>query len=271
MNRLAGEASPYLLQHANNPVDWWPWCEEALAEARRRDVPILLSIGYSACHWCHVMEHESFSDPAIAAQMNEKFVCIKVDREERPDLDQIYQLVVQVLGRNGGWPLTVFLTPSQAPFYGGTYFPPVDRYGMPGLPSILDAVADTWRDKRDDVVAQSKELTSAIAEIGRAETKGEGKPGPDVIVLGPGRSRVFGFRANRWVEVGSLSGVRCSGDTEAIGRGDYRISPPVMRSGLDVNGRRFLFEEARKCPAKAGKSAAVDDDVTDVAIVKPVR
>jgi len=115
-NRLAKEASPYLLQHAYNPVEWWPWSEEALAEARRRDVPILLSIGYSACHWCHVMERESFEDPAIAQLMNELFVNIKVDREERPDLDQIYQLVVQLLGRSGGWPLTVFLTPSQKPF-----------------------------------------------------------------------------------------------------------------------------------------------------------
>src|SRR5277367_3759810 len=141
MNRLGGEASPYLLQHATNPVDWWPWCEDALAEAKKRDVPILLSIGYSACHWCHVMERESFEDARIAALMNERFVPIKVDREERPDLDKIYQLVVQILGRNGGWPLTVFLTPDQKPFFGGTYFPPVDRHGMPGFPRILQAVA----------------------------------------------------------------------------------------------------------------------------------
>ena len=131
------EASPYLLQHAHNPVDWFPWGEEALAEAKRRDVPILLSIGYSACHWCHVMERESFEDDAIAKLMNEHFVCIKVDREERPDLDQIYQLVVQLMGRSGGWPLTVFLTPAQKPFFAGTYFPPADRYGMPGFPKIL--------------------------------------------------------------------------------------------------------------------------------------
>ena len=132
-NRLAKEASPYLLQHAHNPVEWFPWGEEALAEAKRRDVPILLSIGYSACHWCHVMERESFEDEAIARLMNEHFVCIKVDREERPDLDQIYQLVVALMGRSGGWPLTVFLTPEQKPFFAGTYFPPADRYGMPGF------------------------------------------------------------------------------------------------------------------------------------------
>ena len=183
MNRLAKEASPYLLQHAHNPVDWWPWCDEALLAARERDVPILLSIGYSACHWCHVMEHESFSDASIAALMNEQFVCIKVDREERPDLDQIYQLVVQVMGRNGGWPLTVFLTPLREPFFGGTYFPPADRYGMPGFASVLNAIAGTWKDKREEVVAQSKELTEAIAEIARGDGEdGEGvTPGPELI------------------------------------------------------------------------------------------
>ena len=131
-----------MLQHAHNPVEWFPWGEEALAEAKRRDVPILLSIGYSACHWCHVMERESFESDAIAKVMNEHFVCIKVDREERPDLDQIYQLVVQLMGRSGGWPLTVFLTPEQKPFFAGTYFPPADRYGMPGFPKILAALTD---------------------------------------------------------------------------------------------------------------------------------
>ena len=181
-NRLAAEASPYLRQHAENPVDWWPWCNEALAEAKRRDVPILLSIGYSACHWCHVMERESFEDHAIAKQMNELFVNIKVDREERPDLDQIYQLVVQLLGRSGGWPLTVFLTPSQEPFFGGTYFPPQDRYGMPGFPKILDAVAQAYREKRDDVIAQSRELTRAIGEVSRGDAEAEAyTPGPDLL------------------------------------------------------------------------------------------
>jgi uncharacterized protein len=172
LNRLAKEASPYLLQHARNPVEWFPWGEEALAEARRRDVPILLSIGYSACHWCHVMERESFESEAIAQLMNEHFVCIKVDREERPDLDQIYQLVVQLMGRSGGWPLTVFLTPSQKPFFAGTYFPPTDRYGMPGFPKILLAVAEAYRERRDEVDAQAGELTNAIAEVGRGESGG---------------------------------------------------------------------------------------------------
>jgi uncharacterized protein len=182
-NRLAKEASPYLLQHAHNPVDWWPWSDEALAEAKRRDVPILLSIGYSACHWCHVMERESFEHEAIANLMNEHFVSIKVDREERPDLDQIYQLVVQIMGKQGGWPLTVFLTPDQKPFYGGTYFPPEDRYGMPGFPKILAAIAEAYRDRRGDVAEQADELTRAIAEVGRGTADDEDaySPGPDLL------------------------------------------------------------------------------------------
>jgi uncharacterized protein YyaL (SSP411 family) len=186
-NRLAREASPYLLQHANNPVDWWPWSDEALAEAQRRDVPILLSIGYSACHWCHVMERESFEDEAIAKRMNELYVSIKVDREERPDLDQIYQLVVQLMGRSGGWPLTVFLTPGQKPFFAGTYFPPAPRYGMPGFPEILRAVAEAYRERREEVDAQAGELTRAIAEIARGDADaGDGAgarytPGPDLL------------------------------------------------------------------------------------------
>ena len=165
MNRLGKEASPYLLQHAHNPVDWFPWGEEALAKSKAEDKPILLSVGYSACHWCHVMEKESFENEATAAKMNELFVNIKVDREERPDLDQIYQLVVQLMGRNGGWPLTVFLTPEQKPFFGGTYFPPEDRYGMPGFPKILDAIADAYRTRKDDVASQSREISQAIADV----------------------------------------------------------------------------------------------------------
>jgi uncharacterized protein YyaL (SSP411 family) len=170
-NRLAGEASPYLLQHAHNPVDWYPWGPEALDLAKRENKPILLSIGYSACHWCHVMERESFENDDIARVMNEWFVNVKVDREERPDLDQIYQLVVQLMGRSGGWPLTVFLTPDQKPFFGGTYFPPTDRYGMPGFPKILQAVWEAYRTRRDEVEAQSAELTRAIAEAATGEVE----------------------------------------------------------------------------------------------------
>jgi uncharacterized protein YyaL (SSP411 family) len=169
-NRLAREASPYLRQHAENPVDWYPWGPEALAKAKQEDKPILVSIGYSACHWCHVMERECFENGAIARLMNESFVSVKVDREERPDLDQVYQLVVQLMGRSGGWPLTVFLTPDQRPFFGGTYFPPADRYGMPGFPKVLEAVAEAYRLRPQDVNEQASELTRAIGSIGRSET-----------------------------------------------------------------------------------------------------
>jgi uncharacterized protein YyaL (SSP411 family) len=168
-NRLALEASPYLRQHAENPVDWYPWGPEALEKAKREDKPILLSIGYSACHWCHVMKRESFEDSAIAAVMNASFVNVKVDREERPDLDHVYQLVVQLTGRSGGWPLTVFLTPEQKPFFGGTYFPPRDRYGMPGFPKVLESVAEAYRARRDEVDAHAGELEKAIAEAGSIE------------------------------------------------------------------------------------------------------
>jgi uncharacterized protein YyaL (SSP411 family) len=174
-NRLAAEASPYLQQHAHNPVDWYPWGPEALEKAKREDKPILLSIGYSACHWCHVMERESFENDAIAATMNQWFVNVKVDREERPDLDQVYQLVVQLMGRSGGWPLTVFLTPDQKPFFGGTYFPPTDRYGMPSFPKVLQAIWEAYRVRRDEVDSQAVELTQAIAQVGNGERPGEGQ------------------------------------------------------------------------------------------------
>src|SRR4030042_4488777 len=137
-NRLAKQTSPYLLQHAQNPVDWYPWGDEALRRARTEDKPILLSIGYSACHWCHVMAHESFENEEIATLMNEHFINIKVDREERPDLDTVYMEAVQSITGGGGWPLTVFLTPDRRPFFGGTYFPPEDRRGMPGFPRVLE-------------------------------------------------------------------------------------------------------------------------------------
>ncbi|MBI4757344.1 MAG: thioredoxin domain-containing protein [Betaproteobacteria bacterium] len=163
-NRLARETSPYLLQHADNPVDWHPWGEEALTLARREDRPILLSIGYSACHWCHVMAHESFEDAGVAATMNRLFVNIKVDREERPDLDQIYQSAHQLLARRpGGWPLTMFLTPDGVPFYGGTYFPRVPRHGLPGFGDLLERVAEVYRDRRADVQAQAEDVRGALA------------------------------------------------------------------------------------------------------------
>ena len=162
-NRLATEASPYLLQHADNPVDWYPWSSAALERARAADRPILLSIGYAACHWCHVMAHESFEDPATAELMNERFVNVKVDREERPDLDAIYMQAVQALTGHGGWPMTVFLTPDGAPFYGGTYFPPQDRHGLPSFKRVLQAVSDAWQNRRTSVDETAEQLRRAFA------------------------------------------------------------------------------------------------------------
>ena len=161
-NRLAYETSPYLLQHKDNPVDWYPWGEEALARARDEDKPILLSIGYSACHWCHVMERESFEDPETAGLMNEHFVCIKLDREERPDLDAIYMEACQAMTGSGGWPLNVFLTPEQVPFYAGTYFPPESRMGMPGWRAVLEAVADAWEKRRDEIRAGGDRIAERL-------------------------------------------------------------------------------------------------------------
>ena len=162
MNRLAGETSPYLLQHAGNPVDWYPWGDEALARAREEDKPILLSVGYAACHWCHVMEHESFEDAATAALMNEHFVSVKVDREERPDIDSVYMDAVVSLTGHGGWPMTVFLTPAGAPFFGGTYYPPEPRHGLPSFPQLLQAIADAWRERRSDIERDAGAITEQL-------------------------------------------------------------------------------------------------------------
>jgi uncharacterized protein YyaL (SSP411 family) len=157
-NRLSAETSPYLLQHSENPVDWYPWGEEALARARAEEKPLIVSIGYSACHWCHVMERESFEDPDIAALMNRHFVCVKVDREERPDVDAIYMAAVQALTGHGGWPLNAFLTPEGVPFYAGTYYPPEPRHGMPSWPQVLSGVAEAWREQRDMIDRQSASI-----------------------------------------------------------------------------------------------------------------
>jgi uncharacterized protein YyaL (SSP411 family) len=173
VNRLAEETSPYLLQHAENPVEWYPWGEQALARAREEDKPILLSIGYAACHWCHVMEHESFEDEDTAALMNERFVCIKVDREERPDLDSIYMDAVVALTGHGGWPLTVFLTPEGEPFLGGTYFPPEPRHGMPAFQQVLVAVSDLYRERRGDVDHRARVLIDALEQAAAAGPSGE--------------------------------------------------------------------------------------------------
>ena len=167
MNRLAAATSPYLLQHADNPVDWHEWGEDALARARAEDKPILLSIGYAACHWCHVMEHESFEDEETARLMNEHFVCVKVDREERPDVDAVYMDAVVALTGHGGWPLTVFLTPEGEPFVGGTYFPPEPRHGLPSFRQVLESVAEAYRERRGAVAEQARVLTAELGRAGR--------------------------------------------------------------------------------------------------------
>ncbi|WP_432072061.1 thioredoxin domain-containing protein [Streptomyces wuyuanensis] len=180
MNRLAGVTSPYLLQHADNPVDWWPWAPEAFEEARRRDVPVLLSIGYSACHWCHVMAHESFEDDDTAAYMNEHFVSVKVDREERPDVDAVYMEAVQAATGQGGWPMTVFLTPGAEPFYFGTYFPPAPRHGMPSFRQVLEGVTAAWTDRRGEVDEVAGRIVRDLA--GRTLAYGgQGTPGEEEL------------------------------------------------------------------------------------------
>jgi uncharacterized protein YyaL (SSP411 family) len=168
-NHLASETSPYLLQHKDNPVDWYPWGEQALARARDEDRPLLVSIGYSACHWCHVMAHESFEDSEVAAVMNERFVCIKVDREERPDIDAICMEACQAITGRGGWPLNAFLTPEQQPFYAGTYFPPEPRHGMPSWRMVLDAVSDAWEKRREEIRAQAVQIQTSLAATARLE------------------------------------------------------------------------------------------------------
>ena len=213
-NRLANETSPYLLQHAHNPVDWYPWGPEALERARSEDKPIFLSIGYAACHWCHVMERESFENAEIAALMNERFVSIKVDREERPDLDDVYMAAVQAMTGSGGWPMTVFLTPDLAPFFGGTYFPPEDRHGMSGLPRILDAVSDAYRTRRTEV----EEQASALADHLRAQLVGAGRHA---------RRRAAPARGGRGPAGGDVRrrAWRLRGRTEVPAADDPRVPP----------------------------------------------
>ena len=174
MNRLAAEQSPYLLQHAANPVDWFAWTDEAFARAREDDKPIFLSIGYSTCHWCHVMEHESFESQEIANVLNRDFVSIKVDREERPDVDRVYMTFVQATTGSGGWPMSVWLTPELKPFYGGTYFPPQTQWGRPGFREVLLEIARAWRDERPQLLASASQIAERLTEISSGGEAGEG-------------------------------------------------------------------------------------------------
>ncbi|MFL6594572.1 MAG: thioredoxin domain-containing protein, partial [Chthoniobacterales bacterium] len=180
-NRLANEKSPYLLQHADNPVDWMPWGEEAFAKARAENKPIFLSIGYSTCHWCHVMAHESFEDDATAEIMNHEFVNVKVDREERPDVDRVYMTFVQATTGHGGWPMSVWLTPELKPFVGGTYFPPEDRYGQPGFKRVLQRIAGAWKQDSAKIAEQGTRIIEALSEAAGASAGAAGAVDPAVI------------------------------------------------------------------------------------------
>ena len=199
-NRLAQETSPYLLQHRDNPVDWYPWGPEALARAREEDRPVLLSVGYSACHWCHVMERESFEDPETAAFMNEHFVNVKVDREERPDVDAVYMEAVQAMSGHGGWPMTVFLDPDGVPFYGGTYFPPEEGRGMPSFRMVMEAVVDAFATKRDELRERAPQMRARLGAIGAVEPDADS---PDAHLLDQATE---GLRAAADLERGGFGG-----------------------------------------------------------------
>jgi uncharacterized protein YyaL (SSP411 family) len=268
-NRLAGETSPYLLQHADNPVDWYPWGEEALELARAEDRPILLSIGYAACHWCHVMEHESFEDEETARLQNELFVNVKVDREERPDLDALYMDAVVSLTGHGGWPLTVFLTPAGEPFYGGTYFPPEPRHGLPSFRQVLEAVARAYRDQRADVGRNADQLVDAIRVAGRRAPSRE--PLTDALLSEAvrGLARSFdatwgGFggapkfpphsvlelllrRGEREPAERTLEGMAAGGMYDLVGGGFHRYS--VDAQWLVPHFEKMLYDNALLVPA----------------------
>jgi uncharacterized protein YyaL (SSP411 family) len=243
-NRLAVEASPYLRQHGHNPVDWFPWGKEALERSRQKDKPILLSIGYSACHWCHVMERESFEDESDRAPHERALrLNVKVDREERPDLDQVYQLVVQLMGRSGGWPLTVFLTPEQKPFFGGTYFPPEDRHGMPGFPKILRAIADAYATRRSDVDLQARELSDAIGRIALGEGRAEEAVGPDLLERAANDARIEVRRRARRLrdapQVPEHDAARGAAPARSRGRRHTRRGTREARPRRDAHGRHL--------------------------------
>ncbi len=267
MNRLAQETSPYLLQHADNPVDWYAWGDEALARARQEDKPILLSIGYSACHWCHVMEHESFEDETTAALMNEHFVCVKVDREERPDLDSIYMDAVVSLTGQGGWPMTVFLTPAGEPFFGGTYFPPEPRHGLPSFKQLLTAVADAWRERREEIERDAGSITDQLRRA--AEPSREPLTSSLLADAVRGLRRAFdpewgGFgnapkfppasvlefllrRDERELVTKTLDGMVLGGMYDLVGGGFHRYS--VDRQWLIPHFEKMLYDNALLVPA----------------------
>ncbi|HET7555062.1 MAG TPA: thioredoxin domain-containing protein [Gaiellaceae bacterium] len=270
MNRLASETSPYLLQHAGNPVEWYPWGEEALAKARAEDKPILLSVGYAACHWCHVMAHESFEDAATAELMNERFVNVKVDREERPDVDGVYMEAVVAMSGHGGWPLTVFLTPEGEPFIGGTYFPPEPRHGLPSFRQVLVAVSDLWRESRDDVRHRTEVLVDALRTA--AETAPSPEPLTESLLFAAVRRLRelhdpewggFGARAPKFppastlelllrrgeaeLAAPTLDGMALGGMYDLVGGGFHRYS--VDERWLVPHFEKMLYDNALLVPA----------------------
>ncbi len=268
MNRLTQETSPYLLQHADNPVDWYPWGPEALARAREEGKPILLSIGYAACHWCHVMEHESFEDAATAHVMNERFVNVKVDREERPDLDSVYMDAVVAMTGHGGWPMTVFLTPEGEPFYGGTYFPPQSRHGLPGFRDVLVAVSDAYRERPDDVARQAQALVEAVRSS--SERRPSAEPLSESLINdavravrhefdpewgGFGRAPKFPphsllelllRRGETELAVATLDGMAAGGMYDLVGGGFHRYS--VDERWLVPHFEKMLYDNALLVP-----------------------
>ncbi|WP_405782991.1 thioredoxin domain-containing protein [Streptomyces sp. NBC_01378] len=277
-NRLAHETSPYLLQHADNPVDWWPWSADAFEEARRRGVPVLLSVGYSSCHWCHVMAHESFEDEATAALMNERFVSIKVDREERPDVDAVYMEAVQAATGQGGWPMTVFLTPEAEPFYFGTYFPPEPRHGMASFPQILEGVAQAWAERKGEVTEVAAKIVGDLAgrelPYGDTEIPGEGELAQALLGLtreydatngGFGGapkfppSMVIEFLLRHYARTGAEGALQMADDTcermarggiyDQLGGGFARYS--VDREWVVPHFEKMLYDNALLCRAYA--------------------
>ncbi len=235
-NRLAQETSPYLLQHKDNPVDWYPWGEEALERARAEDRPILLSVGYSACHWCHVMERESFEDEATARLMNEHFVNVKVDREERPDIDSIYMSAVQAMTRHGGWPMTVFMTPDGAPFYGGTYFPPVPSRGMPSFKQLLTSLADAYENRRDEVL----ESAGSVREYLRAATSASApRTGLSRELLDNASASLLGQLDNRFGGFGGAPKFPQAMNLEVLLRRYARTGDPAARAGVEHTLRQM--------------------------------
>ncbi|WP_460106830.1 thioredoxin domain-containing protein [Streptomyces sp. YKOK-J1] len=274
MNRLAGTTSPYLLQHADNPVDWWPWGPEAFEEAKRRDVPVLLSVGYSACHWCHVMAGESFEDRATADYLNEHYVSVKVDREERPDVDAVYMEAVQAATGQGGWPMTVFLTPDAEPFYFGTYFPPEPRHGMPSFRQVLEGVRQAWADRRDEVGEVARKIVRDLSqrELGHqgAEPPGEQEQAQALLALtreyDPQRggfggapkfppSMVLEFLLRHHARTGAEGALQMASDTcermarggiyDQLGGGFARYS--VDRDWIVPHFEKMLYDNALLC------------------------